>query len=376
MKKIAIICALDNAANSNMPLAIAKHFKKRGYKYTLYNTLNLFAQVKEDKTLFIIHKIQILLLIHLNDTFHSLFNTLYAYFPSLKPNTYYYFLKIVMSIGSYALFTLLRKKNYDVILCENALDSKIFLYPLAAKKFYDCPTPFADELYYGGLLTDHQYKKILHEEITIYKTVDYLTFHWKIYTDYTKKYHYDGKNLLYLDSGCSLQKQKAQFAVPPRIIYLGSLNGYWINLDLLSELSKMYPHIDVYGFPEPDQKYNLNYKGYAEPEVMKDYQFGLITISKDRLRREGTSAKHVEYLSWGLPVLVPEWRTSVKTMKGTLLYNKKNFLSTIEKYSKKTEWTKLSQEAVKEAKNYSWDKILKPIDIIISDIENDTKPTK
>jgi hypothetical protein len=42
--------------------------------------------------------------------------------------------------------------------------------------------------------------------------------------------------------------------------------------------------------------------------VLLSYQAGLITCTRDELRRDGFSAKHLQYLAHGLPVLAPEWR--------------------------------------------------------------------
>jgi carbamoylphosphate synthase large subunit len=124
----------------------------------------------------------------------------------------------------------------------------------------------------------------------------------------------------------------------------------------------------VYGQPKPPSSLNLNYKGYAKPDILSQYQLGLITITKDQLRREGTSAKHVEYLSYGLPVLVPEWRTSVKGMGGSIFYTEENFLSVIAKLTKKSNWNIASQQALREAKQYDWEKVFTVIDTIAGEV--------
>jgi hypothetical protein len=150
-----------------------------------------------------------------------------------------------------------------------------------------------------------------------------------------------------------LSKEAASFREPPRVIYLGYLGGYWIDLELLAALSRSYPHIDIYGLPKPPRRLGLNYKGYATPDVLRDYQFGLITCTKDQLRREGFSAKHIDYLAAGLPVLAPEWRTSTQDLGGTVTYSVESFAEQIRTCSNEAAWTTLSKEALEQARELS-----------------------
>jgi hypothetical protein len=167
-----------------------------------------------------------------------------------------------------------------------------------------------------------------------------------------------------MNKGTEETASKAEYTMNPKIVYLGKLDGYWINLPLLSKLSKIYP-IDVYGSPAPDPKYELNYKGYATSDILSQYQFGLITITDDKLRREGFSAKHLDYLSYGLPVLIPEWRANAKNLKGTVLFNEDNFLSCIRYYAQKEQWDILHTEALQQAKELRWENTLKALDNIL-----------
>src|SRR6185437_15284485 len=120
-----------------------------------------------------------------------------------------------------------------------------------------------------------------------------------------RHYGISGANILTLDFGCTPAARRAEFKDPPRVIYLGSLSSRFIDLPLLSRLGRIYPHIDVYGGPAPDPKLGLNYLGYAHPSILQKYQLVLITCTRDELRREGFSAKHLHYLAYGLPVLAP-----------------------------------------------------------------------
>lgn len=366
MKKIVIICKLDGFANSIKPLEIQKYLEKRGHNVILLNTLFIHRLVIQNNILktrsfpqlsiniILLHIIQIL-----SKLFSYKFNQLFP--------IYYYLLSWEMTLRAQLLFKLIKTLSPDFLIGESQIDSHIFLKKLKCKTLYDCATPWADELYFGKYLLKKQYYDFLKMELRVYNSVSYLSFHWEAYNHYIKKYYYRGNNLITLNGGCTVKSENARYASPLRIVYIGYLGGYWIDLKLLSRLTKIYPYIDIYGYPPPDSTFNLNYKGYAKPEVLKNYQFGLITITKDRLRKEGFSAKHLEYLSYGLPVLVPEWRESSFQFKGTIKYNESNFLDIISKYSKKTCWNLIHQECLKQAKEFSWDNVLKPLDSIISE---------
>jgi len=42
--------------------------------------------------------------------------------------------------------------------------------------------------------------------------------------------------------------------------------------------------------------------------VVAEHQFEVITCTEDELRRHGVSAKHVDHLAHGLPLLTCAWR--------------------------------------------------------------------
>jgi hypothetical protein len=152
------------------------------------------------------------------------------------------------------------------------------------------------------------------------------------------------------------------------VIYLGSLSSQYINLPLLSRLTKLYPHIDVYGGPPPDPALELNYRGWAPPTILGEYQFGLITCTKDELRRDGFSAKHLDYIAYGLPVLVPAWRRHLDLLRGSLPYEEETFVSLIEELSTEERWQQASDEAYRQAEALTWDKTLSPLQAFLSEI--------
>ena len=101
-------------------------------------------------------------------------------------------------------------------------------------------------------------------------------------------------------------------------------------------------------------------------DILSNYQFGLISISKDRLRTEGFSAKHIDYLSYGLPVLTPEWRRDPLLESTSIYYNEDNFVQVINNYSQENEWKQMSEKGYESAKQMKWENVLKPLDTIIN----------
>jgi hypothetical protein len=152
------------------------------------------------------------------------------------------------------------------------------------------------------------------------------------------------------------------------MVYLGSLGSRFVDLPLLARLSRLYPHIDVYGGPPPDPGLGLNYCGYAPPEILGRYQLGLITCTKDPLRQYGFSAKHPHYLSYGLPVLVPAWRRHLGGLRGSVAYTEQNFRSVVESLCDKRRWQSISDEAYAQAQSLSWDETLRPLEALLADV--------
>ena len=261
------------------------------------------------------------------------------------------------------LRTTLPLDDFDAVICEHPHDAGLLTTRTSARTFYDCPDPYADEMYCEGKLTDAQHRKLRQLETELFETVDGLSFSWESYARYAlEHYGISGRNLRQLNWGCNPASERAEFADPPRIIYLGSLSSQYINLPLLSRLSRLYPHIDVYGGPPPDPALRLNYKGWAPPTILQEYQMGLITTSKDELRRDGFSAKHLDYIAYGLPVLVPAWRRHLDLLRGSVPYEEDTFASVVAGLSDEREWRRMSDEAYAQAQRLTWDQTLQPLE--------------
>ncbi len=181
-----------------------------------------------------------------------------------------------------------------------------------------------------------------------------------------RTHQYDGDNIITLNWGCHPKKQRARFKSPPKVAFLGKLYHSWVALPLLEHLVNVSGNIDVYGIPEPRNKQRLNYKGYATPDVLVGYQFGLVTVARQaKLHCHGFSAKHVEYLSYGLPVLEPEWRYIPRLTETSIPYNEDNFVEQVQRYSDPALWREKSDESYELAQDLDWNITLQPLADII-----------
>jgi hypothetical protein len=368
-KKVLIIAYLDGFANSYKPLEIKKYLESKGHHVKIINT-QYISRFTSNKNNILYYFPSLYLLNFWLYIFEAISFIQKRYFVFTKKYTYYYILIVILKLRAKILSEKLKKIEYNFLICESQYDSGIFEKNLYHTSLYDCPTPWADELFFGNELTKNQYKHLKTFELKIYANVDYLSFHWESYGEYVKKfYKYEKNNVIILNKGCIKTKLHAKFNKKPRIIYLGYLGGYWINLPLLAKLSKLYPDIDIYGYPRPDKKYKLNYKGYADTSIISKYQFGLISITKDQLRQNGFSAKHLDYISFGMPVLVPEWRVNAASIGGSILFNENNFLEKIKLYSQKKHWQKISNDAMDQSQSLTTNKVLKPLDKILETLK-------
>lgn len=258
--------------------------------------------------------------------------------------------------------------RYDAVICGSYIHSYVLTRDLPCVKIYDCPTPAVDELEFSGEFGPEAISEMRDMEIEIYRAADHVLFHWRTYEDYVREHWYDGPNLTTLAYGCHPKEGRARFASPPTAVYLGYLGGYWSDLNLLSTLtaSGVCP-IHVWGFPNPDKGLGLDYRGFArDTQVMRDYQMGVVTCTRDPLRRRGFSAKHLEYISYGLPVLAPEWREGLDLIKGSVPYGEETFGQAVEGLSDEDQWTRMSDMAYEQAKELSWDRTLAGLERMVA----------
>jgi hypothetical protein len=365
-KRVLIVCELDGYANGQKPVEIERFLRSRGHEVEMANTFYLGrASSKSDSVRsklphpaprqFALYVVQLASLL------------LTRRWGLGRRHLSYYLFRADLRLRRSILRRSLALDKFDLIIGEHPIDSELMTVPTSARVLYDCMTPWADELYFEGMLTEKQHQKFRRQEAEILDGVDYVSFSWETYAPYAvTHYGISGRNLLQLNWGCTPTEERVRFRSPPRVVMLSSLSSKFINLPLLSRLSKLYS-IDVYGGPPPDPSLGLNYLGWAPPTVLHDYQLGLITCSKDELRRDGFSAKNTAYIAHGLPVLVPAWRRHMDLLRGCVAYDEDTFLSVIERLSEEEEWQRVSDEAYAQARELTWERTLQPLEDALHD---------
>jgi hypothetical protein len=365
-KRVLIVCELDGYANGLKPVEVERFLRSRGHEVRVVNTILLGrASANPDSWLrklpsphprsFCLYLVQLASRLL---TRRWSFGRRHFSYPLVRAE---------LRLRRRILASSLPLDEFDMLIGEHPNESELMTSPTSARVLYECPTPWADELYFEGRLTERQHRRLRRHEAQIFEHVDYLSFAWETYCSYVMvHYGVSGRNLMQLNWGCSPAPQRARFEDPPRVVLLSSLSSRFINLPLLSRLSELYP-IDVYGGPPPDPSLRLNYRGWAPPSVLRDYQIGLITCSKDELRRDGFSAKNLAYIAHGLPVLVPAWRRHMHLIRGCVPYDEDTFLSAIDRLSDEREWRRVSDEAYAQALELTWERTLQPLENALRD---------
>jgi hypothetical protein len=365
-KRILIVCELDGYANGQKPVEIRRFLRSRGHEVQMANALYLGRASRKSSSPLrkLPHPGPRRFALYLVQLASLLFTRRWRFG---RRHLSYYLVRADLRLRRSILGSSLPLDGFDMIIGEHPADSELMTVSTSARVLYDCMTPWADELYFEGRLTDKQRQKFRRKEAEILEGVDYLSFAWQTYASYAvTHYGISGRNLLQLNWGCTPVTERVRFKDPPRVVFLSSLSSNFINLPLLSRLSKLYP-IDVYGGPPPDPSLGLNYLGWAPPSVLRDYQIGLITCSKDELRRDGFSAKNMAYIAHGLPVLVPAWRRHMELIRGCVPYDETTFLSAIERLSDEEEWRRVSDEAYSQAQELTWERTLQPLEDALHD---------
>jgi hypothetical protein len=360
-KRVLIVCQLDGYANGVRPLEIESFLRRHGHEVEVADTyyLSRASQTRGSRWTRLPRPGLRRLALYAVELLALLATRRWQYG---RRHLSYYALRADCRLRGSLLRSLLHLDDFDLVICETPHDVELLKKATRARTLYDCPTPWADEMIFEGRLTPSQHRRMRAWETRLFRTVDHLSFHWESYARYVRdEYGFDGQNLITLNWGCVPATRRAEFASPLRIVYLGSLGGASLDLPLLARLTRLYPHIDVYGGPPPDPALGLNYLGYAPPEILSGYQLGLITSRPDPLRLYGFSAKHPQYLAYGLPVLVPASRRYLELLQGSAPYEEETFLATLEVLSDESEWRRLSDEAYAQAQRLAWDETLRPL---------------
>ena len=353
--KILIICRLDGISNEKRALEIKKYLEHKKHSVELLNVLST------------------------NFLKYALWTEKINYQTKLwlyqKKLSYYPVFNEIIFKARY-WNNLLKRKDFDALICQSCADDLFFLETdfknRKCLKILDVATPWAAELKFAREFPEWYTNKIQDLERKVYLSSDYVSLMWGRYLGFVKKNVTKKANYVVVNWGCDKTKIKAKFSKKPRIVILGSLGWYWNNLPLLVHLQKISPlPIDIYGGkPAPPKKYNLNYFGFApSTDILAKYQFGLVTVSKDELRRSAFSSRQMTYISYGLPVLMPDWYAEPLLNRVGISYNEQNFVSQLMKYSDKKLWNLKHKNCLEFADKFYWQKTLTPLDKIFNDYE-------
>jgi hypothetical protein len=366
-KRVLVICQLDRYANGLKPVAIEQFLRRRGHDVRLVDTYYL-SRATSSRGSFA-SKLPSprprKAVLYATEAASLLLTRRWKFGRRLLS---YHLLVADHQLRGAILASSLPLDAFDLVICETPYDAGVLTHPTSAITLYDCPAPWADEVHYDGRLSSGQHEKLRRLERQLFESVDHLAFHWESYTRYAlERYGISGRNLLTLNFGCTPSARRARFADPPRVVYLGNLSASFNDTPLLARLAALYPHIDVYGGPPPDPGLGLNYLGYAPSvDILRQYQLGLVTCSKDALRREGFSSKHLQYLTYGLPVLVPAWRRHLDLLRGSVPYTEQTFRSVIDEMSNQERWQAASDEAYGQALRLDWEETLRPLEDLLA----------
>ena len=362
--KVLIICSLDEFANGVKPAELSQYLRAKGCEVEVYSASYLSRIGKKGLAGVLPKPRPWHLALYLAEGIAAVAGKLGKLLPGSSPTlTKWSFMKPIMRLRGAVLRANFRHSGYDMIICEHNWDVAFVEGPrLARIQLLDLPSPFAEEVYFGGHISRRNYLALRDYEVQAYAKADGIGFHWHTYSDYVKKEKYDGPNFIDLSYGVDLPVKRASYSPEPRVAFLGWLGDYWVNLPLLVRLCKIYPHIDIYGGPRLAEL-GENYKGYAPTtDVLADYQLGLVTLREDPLRRHGFSSKQLRYYSYGLPALLPGWHHDSALDEAALLYDEENFLRLVSECSDRQKWTELSDRALGIAQRYEWKNVLRSLD--------------
>jgi len=351
-KSVLIISSLNKSASEEWALRVKDHLIENRFNVTIFDTYKQFE-----------HMIKLDYLKLAPQYFLNYFKKIIKY--KLKLQKYYPLLE-EMYIRSVVIKNYLDSISVSVVIYQNLED--MINFSEIKKEYvvvYTAPTIFSEEIKLNSNCDLRILSTIRKLEDKVFKEANLIIFHWFSFFKLLKKLKKNISNkLMTVSWGCQKHSRQSSFSMKPKIIYIGKLNNEWVYPKLLEKIQqKRGLTVDVFSYEIPDDRFkNLKYLGYlSNLNKISNYQFGLITVDKDRLRMNGFSAKHLLYISYGLPVLCPEWRRDKKLEPATIYYNESNFKQVIDYYSNKKMWLKKHKAALELAGKLTWDETLKDL---------------
>ncbi len=247
--------------------------------------------------------------------------------------------------------------NPDLIICQNPLDI-LCLKTKAAQTIYDAPSLYSILFKFQNQnsLAAKAYSAMEDDALS---NAGAVTFQWPSYTILAKEKNKSISNLFTAPYGCTVKTKVARLQKDIRIVYIGNLIDKWTNPTLLGNLATSMKHtLDIYSYNTPgDTDMRDCYRGYANNlDVLSNYQFGLITTDK---HIPNFSTKQLLYISYGLPILCPEWSRDSILESACIFYNETNINQKIHEFTNSTQWKVKHREALRLSKILNWNNTLR-----------------
>jgi len=341
---ILLVATLDKSANADRAKSVFSMLQREKYNVVFFNTQEHFA-----------HMLNVRFFLTSAKHFVSYLVKLAVY--KIKLRRTYPIIEEMYVRGSF-LHRYIQKAHPQLIICQNP-QYIICLLNKKIKTIYDAPSLFSELLQYNGFdnKTIRAFTKI---EDRVLLDSSAVTFQWPIFHFQAKLLNKKITNEFSATYGCSKRRVFAAYSSKPKVVYLGNMNAPWINPNLLNTIVESTKYqVDLYGYEPPEKSALLeNFHGYLRNlDAITKYQFGIITADRDI---PNFSAKYLLYISYGLPVLCPEWRKDAILKPATIYYNERNFDQVIGQFGKKGNWERKHLAALKLSRQLSWEKTLQP----------------
>ena len=273
-----------------------------------------------------------------------------------------------------SLVSRVRTGRYDIVIARGQDVGTVLTRGIEGVAIYDMANiGFLEEYHAWGANLD-DVEDTYRREVRLLDSADVILSPHSALTEYFTS-HFDERLNLAAKTrtvrlGAEPAGRTATYANPPRIVYAGSY--YYIQDPyLLSELTRISRvPIDCYGFRNPNRSFlpaPLAYFGFQETtDFLADYQFGLITVSRDALRKHSPATKFPYYFMHGLPVLFPEWMMEGHDYPDCAVpYNETNFVEQVACASAPMRWRAMNVAALARARTLTWDQVLQPLTEIV-----------
>lgn len=264
----------------------------------------------------------------------------------------------------------IRRGGFDVVIARGQDLAYVLTRPLGCRKILDMANLLYLEAYHAWGANQAEVEETYDKEVRVWQSVDYILSPHALLTSYFVEHLSRvgdfARKTRTVRLGCERASRVARYSATPRLVYAGSY--YYIQDPyLLAELAKLSPFpLDCYGPTDPNRTFlpaALNYRGY-EPGTgfLADYQVGLITVSRDRLRQHSPSTKFPYYFAHGLPVLFPEWmKEGYEYTDCAAAFDEGNFVERLRTVTEERNWNRMSVAAQSLARKLSWQNALQPL---------------